>query len=104
MMSSYVPLTSIETVLPGSAKAFSVKGREILLANLDGKFFAIEDRCSHEDSRLSLGCLKGNLISCTLHGSRFCVKTGIPEEEPAVDAVKTFKLRINHKLIEVELT
>ena len=102
-MAKFTPLTTTHSLQPGHCRAFTLAGQELLLANVDGKYFAIEDRCSHEDSPLSLGCLKGELISCTLHGSRFNVKTGVPTEEPAIDPVKTFKLRIVEETIEVDL-
>lgn len=101
-MPKFTPVAPVTTIKKGTAKPFTIDGQDILIANIDGEFFAIEDRCSHEDSRLSLGCLKGELIDCTLHGSRFNVKTGLPTEEPAVDAVRTFKLKINHDVIEIE--
>lgn len=101
-MPKFTPVTPVTTIKNGTAKPFTIDGQDILIANLDGEFFAIEDRCSHEDSRLSLGCLKGDLIDCTLHGSRFNVKTGLPVEEPAVDPVRTFKVRIKNDMIEID--
>ena len=80
-----------------------IDAQNLLIANVDGRFFAIEDRCSHEDSRLSLGCLKGELIDCTLHGSRFNVKTGWPVEEPAVEPIRTYKVRVKDNMIEIEI-
>ena len=102
-MPKYTPVTAATTIKKGVAKPFAIDGHNLLIANVDGKFFAMEDRCSHEDSRLSLGCLKGELIDCTLHGSRFNVKTGLPVEEPAVDAVRTFRLRVRGGMIEIDL-
>jgi 3-phenylpropionate/trans-cinnamate dioxygenase ferredoxin subunit len=51
-------------------------GREILLANVGGTFYAMSDRCSHEGARLSLGRLDGTVVTCPAHGSRFDVTTG----------------------------
>jgi len=101
-MPKFYPVTSIKTIKTGSAKSFNLQGRNILIANVDNEFFAIDDMCSHEDSPLSLGCLKNELISCTLHGSRFNVKTGLPVEEPATEPVQTYVTRINGEMLEVE--
>ena len=102
-MTPPIHLISCSDLLPGKFKSFLLKGNKILLSNVDGEFFAIEDRCSHEDSPLSLGCLKGDLISCTLHGSRFCVRTGEPMEEPAIDPVKTFSLTIENNEVYIHI-
>ena len=103
-MTRSIHLLSCEELKPGKFKSLDIEGYKILLSNIDGEYFAIEDRCSHEDSPLSLGCLKGDLISCTLHGSRFCVRNGQPMEEPAIDPVKTFSLvtKQNEVYIEIE--
>ncbi len=58
-------------------------GTRLLLANVDGKLYAIADTCSHEDASLSLGALAGDSVKCPLHGSRFCLRTGAPLDEPA---------------------
>ena len=77
---------------------------DILLANVDGELYAVDDMCTHEDSSLSLGCLKGELVSCTLHGSRFNVRTGEPMEEPATQALRRYPVRVHNDRIEVCLT
>ena len=58
----FFPVSPASTIIKGVAKPFTIDGHNLLIANVEGEFFAIEDRCSHEDSRLSLGCLKGELI------------------------------------------
>lgn len=73
----------------------------ILLANVEGKIYAVDDMCTHEDSSLSLGCLKGELVSCTLHGSRFNVRSGQPMEEPATEALRRYPVRISQDRIEI---
>jgi 3-phenylpropionate/trans-cinnamate dioxygenase ferredoxin subunit len=73
-----------------------------LLANVDGHIYAVDDTCTHEDSSLSLGCLKGELVSCTLHGSRFNVRTGRPAEAPAEEALASYCVRIQGDSILVD--
>jgi nitrite reductase/ring-hydroxylating ferredoxin subunit len=51
-------------------------GRELLLANVNGIFHAMSDRCSHEGARLSTGRLDGTVVTCPAHGSKFDVATG----------------------------
>ena len=51
-------------------------GKEILLANVDGKFYATSDRCGHMNAMLSMGRLQGTTIICPLHASRFDITTG----------------------------
>jgi 3-phenylpropionate/trans-cinnamate dioxygenase ferredoxin subunit len=51
-------------------------GREILLANVDGTYHAIANRCTHMGGNLSKGVLNGSVVTCPRHGSQFDVETG----------------------------
>jgi nitrite reductase/ring-hydroxylating ferredoxin subunit len=41
-----------------------IDGKEILIANIDGKFYAINDRCGHMNALLSMGNLAENVVTC----------------------------------------
>ena len=100
---SYIDLASVSDLPSGTTKKFALGNSDILLANVDGQIYAVDDMCTHEDSSLSLGCLKGELVSCTLHGSRFNVRTGEPMEEPATEALQRYNVRIQNERIEIAL-
>jgi 3-phenylpropionate/trans-cinnamate dioxygenase ferredoxin subunit len=79
---------------PGTMKRIDVRGRRILLANVDGRWCAVDDTCTHEEASLSTGVLKGELVKCPLHGSRFNVCTGKALEEPAEANLRTYPVRL----------
>jgi 3-phenylpropionate/trans-cinnamate dioxygenase ferredoxin subunit len=60
----------------GTMKKVSLNGKEILVANVDGNFYAIGGKCTHMGGDLSKGVLDGNIVKCPRHGSRFDVTTG----------------------------
>ncbi len=97
----FFDVASQDQLPPGNTLKVKMAHGDILLANVDGKVYAVDDMCTHEDSSLALGCLKGELISCTLHGSRFSVVTGQPMEEPATEALRCYPVRIKDGRIEV---
>ena len=101
---NFIDIMSAENLPIGATKKISTEIGDILLANVEGKLYAVDDMCTHEDSSLSLGCLKGELVSCTLHGSRFNVRTGEPMEEPATQALQRYPVRIKNKRIELSLS
>jgi len=76
----------------------------ILLANVDGAIYAVDDTCTHEDSSLALGCLRDDKVKCTLHGSWFSVVTGEPTDEPADEPLKCYQTKINNNEIWILLT
>ncbi len=53
-----------------------VGGKEVLLANIDGSYSAIANKCTHFGGSLSKGSLEGGIVTCPRHGARFDVKTG----------------------------
>ena len=101
---NYIDLLASASLPVGSTKKIATAVGDILLANVDGKLYAVDDMCTHEDSSLSLGCLKGELVSCTLHGSRFNVRTGKPMEEPATQPLQRYPVRTRNDRIEICLT
>lgn len=88
----------------GTMRRVDVRGRRILLVNVDGRVCAVDDTCTHEDASLSTGVLKGELVKCPLHGSRFNVCTGKALEEPAEEDLRTYPVRLEggHILIGLE--
>lgn len=68
----------------------------ILLANVEGRIYAVDDTCTHEDSSLSLGCLRNEFVKCTLHGSWFNVISGEPTEEPADEPLQTYAVEVRN--------
>ena len=93
-MDGFIKVGEVGELPPGKMKRIDVSGRRILLANVDGCFYATDDTCTHEDASLSTGSLKGELVKCPLHGSRFNVRTGEVLEEPAEENLRTYAVRV----------
>jgi len=60
----------------GTLKHIEAGGKEICIANAGGKFYAFGDRCPHMNARLSMGTLRGTIVTCPMHASTFDVVTG----------------------------
>jgi len=103
MTPAYIKAADIQAIDPGQMLKIKVGGKNILLANIDGNIYAIDDQCSHEDASLYNGALKGNCVECPLHGSRFNFKTGKPLELPATEAIKTYTVKIENNEILIAL-
>jgi nitrite reductase/ring-hydroxylating ferredoxin subunit len=84
-----VDVADVNDVPAGKIKHIEVGEKEILLANPDGKVYALCDRCSHMNAPLSSGTLNGKVVTCAAHGARFDVTTGNKVAEPmALDPSK----------------
>ena len=85
-----VKISEAEALNSGQMLGIMIENKSILLANINGAVYAIDNQCSHEDALLYNGALKGDCVECPLHGSRFSFKTGQPIEEPATKPVQTY--------------
>lgn len=88
---------------PGTAKAVKIDGNEVLVCNVDGSFYAIEDVCTHDGGALDQGTLEGRCVVCPRHGATFDVTTGAALTLPAVMPVKTFAVRVEDGTVIIDL-
>ena len=93
MTQEFIQVGDAGELQPGTMKRVDVRGRRILLANVAGRLCAVDDTCTHEEASLSKGVLKGELVKCPLHNSRFNVCTGAVLEEPAEENLRTYPVR-----------
>lgn len=63
-------------VPPGTVKFVSAGGKELVVSNVDGIFYTMDNWCTHEQGNLSEGQLNGDVLTCPDHGAQFDVKTG----------------------------
>lgn len=88
---------------PGDVKIVRAGELAIGVYNLGGEYYAIEDRCSHDDGPLAEGDFEPDegVAICPRHGSRFDVRTGRALTLPAYLPVDTFEVRVEEDLIRV---
>ena len=73
----------VTEIPPGKMIKISIDGRDILVSNIDGNFYAIDDTCTHSGASLSEGSLSGCTITCGWHKAEFDCKTGKLTKFPA---------------------
>ena len=100
-MSGFTTVAKVSELPPGKMLVVSVAEERVVLCNVDGKIFAVEDRCSHDDGTLSDGELIGAEIECPRHGARFDVKTGAVTCPPAVRPIRHFQVQIDGDAVQI---
>ncbi|HIM54569.1 MAG TPA: (2Fe-2S)-binding protein [Gammaproteobacteria bacterium] len=86
----------------GTMVEITVKDRDLFVTMNEGRLYCAENRCPHEDIKLTLGCLKGNRVKCSLHGYSFDLETGDSLEED-VDNMLTYPIREENNEIYIEV-
>ncbi len=93
-MPDYLKVAACAEVPPGAKKLLDLDGRAIALFNVDGRFHAIDDICTHDGGPLAEGELEGAEIRCPRHGARFDVRTGKPLSFPAIEPVEVHAVEV----------
>jgi nitrite reductase/ring-hydroxylating ferredoxin subunit len=78
-------------------------GRRILIANVGGSFYAIDNTCTHLGCSLSDGRLDGSVVRCACHGSRFEVSTGAVVGGPAQKPVRSYPVQVVGDEVQVDV-
>jgi nitrite reductase/ring-hydroxylating ferredoxin subunit len=102
MMNSYEKVAEVSEVPLGTTKIVKVGGVELFVANVEGSFYALANKCPHLGGPLGKGKLTGNIIQCPWHGSKFDVKTGAVVGGPAQKPEPTFEVKVEGSSIWVK--
>jgi len=91
--SAFVPVAKIADVAAGCATTVIVGGREVALFNVDGTFYAIDNRCPHQGGPLAEGFVDGTVVTCPWHAWSFKLTDG-KMTLGAFTCVDTYDVRI----------
>ena len=106
--SSFTKIADTSEIPAGKIKIVKIKEEEILIANVDGKYYAVSNSCPHKKGDLSKGTIEGNTVTCSLHGSKFDVTTGKNTLGPkqmfsrgSTGNLKTYEVRVQGTSISI---
>ncbi len=99
--SNFVTVAHVGDIKNGQVKQFTVDGHRIVLANVEGTYFATQDLCTHDGGPLGEGEVFDHEIECPRHGARFDLRTGEVVALPAMFPIKTFPVRVEGDNIQV---
>src|SRR5580698_2628434 len=71
-------------VATGTVHEFHVSGKPVALANVAGKFFAINNTCLHRGGPLGQGSLQGSIVTLPRPGREYDVTTGKLLQNPSM--------------------
>ena len=92
---------NIADVAINTISRFEIEGHAIALYNIDGKFYATDDTCTHGLASLSEGELDGDVVECSLHFGAFHVPTGKPVGAPCSVPLKVYRTEVQDDEISI---
>ena len=90
-------LCAVDDLAPGEVRRFDLGSVRVALVRIDDDWYAVGDRCTHQDISLSEGEVhpESREIECWKHGSCFSLVTGEPSSLPATKAVPVYDVRLD---------
>jgi len=102
-MGKCVRIAETQEIPKNKMQVFKVEGHEILVVNVEGEFYAFENRCPHMGYPLYLGSLEGKVLKCGFHYAKFDVSTGKSLDSATYKPLRMFKVKIQDAAVLVEL-
>jgi 3-phenylpropionate/trans-cinnamate dioxygenase ferredoxin subunit len=75
-MGKVTALANTSDLAEGAMKKYKIQDQEILVARIEGKYCAVQNKCPHFGGDLSQGKLEGTVVTCPKHGSQFNIIDG----------------------------
>ena len=100
-----IDVGSVDELPTNSVKIVNAGSLWIGVYNLNGEFYALEDRCSHDDGPLCEGEFdpETGVVVCPRHGANFDIRSGDALTLPATEPVATFPVRVEDGVVRVEV-
>ncbi len=86
----------------GTMVEVDADGKDLFVTLNNATLYCAENRCPHEDIKLTLGCLKGNRVKCSLHGYSFDLETGDSSEDDVED-MQTYAVKKEKDGVYIEV-
>jgi 3-phenylpropionate/trans-cinnamate dioxygenase ferredoxin subunit len=99
---SWIAVAPAESIPPGDYASVETADGFVVVFNVDGEFFAIDDLCTHDGGGLAGGAVEDHQVICPRHGARFCLRTGAALTPPAYEPVRRYATRVVDGVVEVE--
>jgi nitrite reductase/ring-hydroxylating ferredoxin subunit len=99
----YVKIAETKDIPKNTMRVFKLEGIDILVVNVEGEFYAFENRCPHLGYPLYYGNLNGEFLICGFHYAKFNIKTGKSLGTVTQETLKMFKTTIRNSSLLIEL-
>lgn len=99
----FVAVAGLEQITENRVHCFEIEGVRVVLCNVDGDIYAVENRCSHAESTFDKGRVRRHKLLCPLHGAIFDVRDGSVLGAPAFSPIKSYPVLVEDGQVYVKV-
>ena len=103
-MSDYQSVAQVSDIPDPGKQIVEVDDRLIVIFHVGGKFFALDDVCTHDGGPLGEGQLEGFCIACPRHGAKFDIRDGRAVSMPATRPTAAHEVKVEAGQVLVRLS
>lgn len=100
-MTEWTNVALVAEFKPNTFRVVDIDDTKVIVFNVAGEFYAIQDVCTHDGGTLSDGEVEGCEIICPRHGARFDIRTGEVTAPPAYEDVQCYPVRVEDGIVQV---
>jgi len=97
-----IAVTTTADIPDGEARVFQIGEDYIAICHVGEQFYAVEDRCTHDDGPLGEGAIDGYEIECPRHGARFDIRDGSVCRMPAYGPIRRFEVVVENGFVFID--
>ena len=101
-LDGFTAVVKVGDVPEGGMVCVAVDRERIVLAHVEGRFYALRDVCGHRNAPLSRGRLTGHIVECPLHFAQFDMRTGKLVDGPISADVPACEVRVDGDTVFVK--
>ena len=102
-MDAFLPAATTDEIPDPGKKLVELDDHLVVLIHAGGKYYCIDDICTHDGGTLYDGRLVDGAIECPRHGARFDIKSGQALTMPATEPTRVHEVKVEGGTVYVRL-
>jgi 3-phenylpropionate/trans-cinnamate dioxygenase ferredoxin component len=98
-----VAVAKVHEIPDPGRQVLEIAEQVVVLLHVGGRFYCIDDVCTHDGGPLGDGKLDGHQIACPRHGAKFDIRSGKALTMPATVDTRTHEVKVEGDTVYVRL-
>lgn len=102
-MSDFIEVAKVADVPASGKLCVEIDERYYVIVRVEGRYYCLDDICTHDGGTLGDGEVDGFCITCPRHGAQFDIRDGRAVTMPATEPTGSYAVRVEGDVISIKL-